>query len=373
MSSRFNKGKIFTSTIILLFCTLLSGCAFKDIDKRTFIVGIGIDPSEKEDKKFKVTLKIALPIGSIKQSTSPSYTYLSHDGDSISEAIRIIETHVDKALEFGQTKIIAIHEDLLINDYQSFMDYFIRRGDIQLVAWVGAASPTAEEILKVEPSTEVASSIALFNIFDGNGTDSPFITTTPLFEFRRNYFTKGIDAVIPLLETNEEQSELIVNKSVILKKNSPPFKLSPTETLYFNSLFHHSSGYSFKVKEEDFIMLLNVQKMKMKYKIHTEEGKTPLVNININVVGTVLESSKPLSISKLDEYNKTTAKVMKKTTEDLLKKAQEEDLDPFGFGLRYRATRINDKNTISDWEAIYPDLEFKVVFKVDLQSIGAIQ
>lgn len=45
----------------------MAGCGFKDIDNRLFIIGIGVDPSEKEEGHYKVTLKLSIPVASIKQ------------------------------------------------------------------------------------------------------------------------------------------------------------------------------------------------------------------------------------------------------------------------------------------------------------------
>ncbi len=367
------KKFIFLCIFILILNVLLAGCAFKDIDKRSFVVGIGIDPAENDNGKYKVTLKIALPIGSIKQATGPSYAYLSHESNKISEAIRNMETRSDKVLEFGHTKFIAISKDLVGKEFQGFMDYFIRRGDVQLVTWVAATSPSAEDILKVQPKTEAPSSIALFNTFDGNGTDSPYIITTHLFELRRDYWNNGIEPVLPLITTNEKQTELITNKSLVIKKDENPLQLNTPETLYYNTLVHHAKGYSYKILGEDLELFLNIQKVKVNYKIHVNSSKAPSITFKVKVVGTVLESSKELDTAKLDDYNKIASKDMKKVTEKLLLKVQKENMDPFGFGLRYRATRLNQKNTFSDWEKVYPTIKFDVHFDVDLQSIGAIK
>lgn len=364
---------ILLSSVFLLSSIFLSGCAFKDIDKRTFVIAIGIDPAENGKSKYKVTLKIALPIGSIKQATGPSYAYMSHESDSMSDAIRIMETHNDKVMDFGHTRLIAINKELLASNLGDFMDYFFRRGDIQLISFITAAKPTAEDILKVEPITESAASLALFNFFDRNGTDSPFITTTFLFEFRRDFFSKGIDAVIPLIESNKDKTELIINKAVIVKNKHEPFEFNTFQTLYYNSLMNHAFGYSYKADLEEQSLLLYVSKFKMKYKIITDKGQPPRADIKVIVTANVVESSKPLSKYKLDKYNKLAAKDFKKSVLDVLTSAQEKGFDPIGFGLRYRATRLNDKNTATKWDAMYPDLQFNIDLKMDIQSIGAVE
>lgn len=371
---RIKKGSKFS--LLILFLTLFvfqAGCAFKDIDKRAFVVGIGIDPSENDEGKLKVTLKIAIPTGSLKESTSPEYAYLSHEGETLAESIRILETNVDKVLELGHAKIIVINEKLLSEDSKMMMDYFVRRGDIQLITWIAAARPSAEEILKTEPTTESVASVALFNYFDKSGTESPYITTAFLFDSIRNTLGEGIDAVLPLIEIDKEEDVLIVNKSIITKDKHEIFELTSLQTMYFNSLIHKTSGFNYKVKHEDLTFFLNIDTVKMSYKIITEKGKPPRIDMKVTMVGVIGESNMKLEWRNLEKYNEYANTEFKKEVLDLLTSVQKENLDPLGFGLRYRATRLNDKNTIKEWKNIYPNIEFDVNMDVKLKSTGAIK
>lgn len=61
------KKVVFLCIIFIQCIVLMAGCGFKDIDNRLFIIGIGVDPSEKEEGHYKVTLKLSIPVASIKQ------------------------------------------------------------------------------------------------------------------------------------------------------------------------------------------------------------------------------------------------------------------------------------------------------------------
>lgn len=368
------KTRHFSLLVLLLALVIFqTGCAFKDIDRRAFVVGIGIDPSENDENKYKVTLKIAIPTGSLKQTTSPKYAYLSHEGETLGESLRMLETQIDKVLELGHAKTIIINEKILSKDIRKMLDYFVRRADVQLITWIAAAKPSAEDVLKIEPKTESVASVALFNFFDKNGTESPYITTSFLFDFRRNIIGEGINAVIPLIEIDKDEEKLVINKSVVIKEKHKPFELTPTQTKYYNSLFRKMSGLDYKVKHKDLTMLLNIETVKMKYKMINEKGKPPRIDMHVTMIGIIGESNKDLSWNNLDQYNEYANIALKKKIVNLLTSVQKEDLDPFGFGLRYRATRLNDKNTIKEWESIYPNLEFDITMDIRLKSTGAIQ
>ncbi|WP_153731398.1 Ger(x)C family spore germination protein [Sporosarcina obsidiansis] len=363
------------SVIVMLLFTLLlqTGCAFKDIDKRLFISAIGIDPPEKSDEGYKVTLKVALPFGAIKESAKSSYAYLTEEGESIGEIIRMLETHVDKVLEFGHMKTIVIHQDLMADNMDTFMDYFFRRGDIQLIAYVAGANPSAEDILRVEPQTEAPASLSLFNFFGDTATESPYIVTTFLFQFRKDLISDGINPVLPLVETTKEHDELVVNNAIVVGKQQEPVELSNMETKYYNSLFKGSSGFSYKVEHGDDRLLLNISRIDMDYEILTKNDVPKVIEMNVKMSGIVGESKHPLTLSKLDEYNQFSSEEVKRKIHSLLKNMQEKSVDPFGFGLRYRATRQYHEDIYRTWEKAYPDIEFKVNVEVKLQSTGTIE
>ncbi|MEV9641720.1 Ger(x)C family spore germination protein [Mammaliicoccus sciuri] len=374
MKHRCSSVKCLILTFLLTGTVILqSGCAFKDIDKRLFVSAIGVDPAENIENGYKVTLKIALPYGAIKESTQPSYAYLSKEGETIGESIRMLETHVDKVLELGHMKVIVINEELLSGSFQPFMDYFFRRGDFQLISYVAAARPSAEKILKTEPKTEAPASVSLFNYFGDTGTESPYIITTYLFQLRRDYYMEGISPVLPIITTNGDHEELIVNESMVIGAENESAMLDDIETKYYNSLFKDASGFSYKVEKGDMRLLLNFDRIKMKYQIITKDGVPQAIDMKVKMEGEIGESRQSLSLSNLDQYNKIAEEEIKKKTLRLLKDMQEKELDPFGFGLHYRATRLEKEGLYKTWKEVYPELEFRVSVDVKLMSMGTSQ
>lgn len=284
-----------------------------------------------------------------------------------------METHTDKVLEFGHAKIIVINEDLLEDNVKDFMDYFIRRSDIQLIAWVAAAKTSAESILRVEPAAESAVSSTLVNFFGGSGSDSPFIVSTFLYEFRRNMLSDGIDAVLPLVDATEDKKELIVNQSLVVKEKSKPFELSSEQSKYYNSLLNGMNGFSYKAESEDLTLVINMEKIKVKYKILTNKGKPTSIKMNVKMIGIIGQSNKNLSLKDLNKYDKIASEAMKGEIEDFLTTVQEKNLDPMGFGLRYRTMMLYDKNTNSEWQNVYPTLPLEVSVNVSLKGTGSIE
>lgn len=89
--------------------------------------------------------------------------------------------------------------------------------------------------------------------------------------------------------------------------------------------------------------------------------------------GTVGESNKSLLLEDLEKYNKIAAKEIKSKIEGFLENVQENEFDPMGFGLKYRAMKLHEKNTVSEWREAYPDLLIVVHVDVSLKGTGAVE
>lgn len=368
-----NSQKWAALLVLILTVSVVAGCGYKGVDKRSFVVGIGIDAPEDSEHKYRVTLKVAKPISSLQNATETEYAFLTQESDSVAEAIRFLETKDDKVLDFSQAKILALDEDLLQGDLFALMDYVVRRGDLQLVLYCMVARPSAEKMLRVQPILEAAGENALYNFFDGTGTESPFVTTTFLFEFRRDYDTKGLSAVLPIVVGNGDGTELEVNQAMVLKNSVPPVILSSTETKIYNTLFKDASGHGYKIDNEGYKFMLTIDRAKMKIKLDTEGEGPPVAKVSVKMTGAINESNQILQLRELDNYNQLSERQLTEQLTDFLTKMQEKNVDPFGFGLKYRSTRLSSDQTIDKWKKIYPELKFDVTVDLQLKSVGALQ
>ncbi|UJF32365.1 Ger(x)C family spore germination protein [Paenibacillus hexagrammi] len=122
------RSMLFLFMLILLLTA--SGCGFKDIDKRFFVVTIGVDKPEDSSKKYAVYVKLAIPSPQERFGSNQALI-VKEEANSITEAVRIIKSKVDKELEFGHCKTIILGEAMIHSDITDMMDWFVRRRDIQ--------------------------------------------------------------------------------------------------------------------------------------------------------------------------------------------------------------------------------------------------
>lgn len=370
-----NKVKRYVLPLFLVLA-VLSGCEeFKDIDKDVFVSMIGIDLSDDPEKPYKVILKLYVPNSSFKQNPKPEYTYLTKNGETISEAVRILETHIDKELEFGHEKLIIIGEELIkANNTNEIPDFLLRRPDIQMISWVAIGRPSAEEIVKMIPEGETAAYPALFNYFDENGTESPYIVTTFLFDWRRRMLEDGLDPILPIIEIDEKESHFKINKSIVLADKKVPYELNSHSTLLVNILSKNTEIAELLVEEEDHHFIAKVDTIKAKYKVKVRENNQILIDLDLSFLGYISESKSPLLNKHLSYYNKLMEAEAKKQITDFLKEMLQAGYDPIGFGLNYKASTLPHKRmSKAEWKEAYKNAEINITVHGGLKSTGSIQ
>lgn len=89
--------------------------------------------------------------------------------------------------------------------------------------------------------------------------------------------------------------------------------------------------------------------------------------------GVVSQSNKRLNVENLDEYSKLATKEIETRLKELFTTLQKEELDPFGFGLKYRTMQLYEKDIFDKWKQAYPNLPFDLTVDVSLKSTGTIQ
>lgn len=364
--------KLFTFlTLQLLFAIILSGCAFKDIDKRIFVMGIALDTAE-QDENIRVTLKLAVPSGALKEKAA-EYTYITQEQPTISEAIRLLESEVDKEVDFSHAKVIILGEELIKKNIDEPIDFLSRRRDIQSISYLGVGIPTAEKIIKLHPKSEMAGNVSLVNFFSNISVDSPFIVSTYLFEFRRNYVDRGIDPILPAIKTDEKDKKIIVNKSYAISNPEVNLLLNEEQTLYLNVLNNEVGSILVPVEDEKFYFTMFVDTVESKYKIITKKD-SPTIKFDIKLVGSIEESKTNLSSTQLAEYSELVNKEVKKKVENLLFTLQENQLDPIGFGLRYLATNphSHEIDHYEEWRKMYPNVKFDIHVNANIKSTGIV-
>ncbi|MFB4321788.1 Ger(x)C family spore germination protein [Paenibacillus sp. CR_12] len=348
----------------------LSGCEFRDIDLRLFVVSIGIDVSENNPEMHRFSFKIAIPSGDPKTGDKKSLL-ITQESTSIAEAIRGVKSKVDKELDFGHCKGVMYGEAFARTDISKIQDWTVRRRDMQLLMYPAVAVPTAEAVLKAEPPTERIAGNAIFLALSEDGTESPFISKTYSFDLTRRMMEEGEDPVMPVVETTEDEV-LNIDKVALMDKNKVKFILTPDETRLYNLLDLRNLSTNFGTKIDGKLLEVNTDRTRARYKIVTDIRGEETIDYKIRITAILEEKEDPAQLDpkNLHKIEAQFSKELSQAVKSVLEKIQKTGLDPLGFGLRYGGTHWNNRTEMEEWAAIYPHAKFNVSVKVKIKSTG---
>lgn len=365
---RFRRLALFS---LLMLSVSLNGCGFKDIDKRFFVVGMAIDAADNPDRRYKVTVKLAIP-KPVEQFAANNYTLVSEETNSIAEALRKIKSKIDKEMDLGQLKIVVFGQQIVERgDISDAMDWLSRRRDVQKIAWITAGKPNGKAILDLQPRTERIPSNMVILAFGQAGTETAYVVSEYLHDFRRRMKERGLDPILPLIQTRGNE-QVSINQVILLDKEKQKIVLSPMETKILNSFYQGVGKYDIRVNLDDGFFVIAANNAKGSFSIREQQGKA-VIRLSVHVSGIIEEASVPVLQANLPSYERMAEAKINETTLALFQKLQQVKVDPVGFGLRYRGRHIGNPDLVwKKWLELYPNAQFEIKSKVTLFSAGQL-
>ncbi len=361
---------------LLILCTF-TGCDFKDIDRRVFILAVGIDIDSSNPELVRVSLKAAMPTSggesggggsSSEKDTSTLYTL---SGNSMSNILRKIKSETPLEPDFSHMKLIMFGEQYVKeHDISTVLDFFTRRRDFQNIAWITLGVPSAETVLSVTPKEERIPGNSLFMKF-GQGSESPYSYKKKLFEMYNDIITPGNSPSCSIMETKNDK--IVMNKAAIFSKGKLALELNENETEILNLLTDkiHLGSLNINLKEKGSPVSISINKGSSKIKVKKSNDSDILCSITPKINATLEELD-----GFTGEASELTPKFeadLKKQVTALLDKFKENQVDPLHLQMFYWA---NDKNYMpnKDWLTdIYPNIKFEINPNIELNHTGTLR
>ncbi len=351
--------------VMALLLLPLGGCGFVDIDKRFFVVAVAIDKSGSEQKPYRITLRLSIPNSKIEPGMEKSQVE-TIEAAEISEGVRRIKALLDKELDLGHCKMFVLGKKLSHDDISDAVDWMVRRRDIQGSAYVAMAGSQGYDILQKMPLSERYSGNSLFLTFGGDGTRSSYIRTEHLFDLQRRRTERGMDPYLPVIRTTGNGYE--VDRLALLDKTKVRTILTPEETQLFNQLDQQYVNSIIKTKLDGHPIILTATDISSRYTV----SSNGILKMKVNIAGAIEEAPNNVFNQDWGELQKMFERDLEKDAMALFQKIQKAGVDPFGFGLRYRATHLSSR-AYQEWLEMYPRLKFEIQAKVKIQGTGLIK
>ncbi|WP_409300156.1 Ger(x)C family spore germination protein [Peribacillus sp. SCS-155] len=362
--------KAFLFIIIISLASILSSCGFRDIDKRFFVVAMGIDKSKDEKKPFHVTLKLAIPSAQVAPGKA-NFQLISKDANSIPEAVRVMKSEVDKEFDFGHCRIILLGPELINHHIGDAMDWLMRRRDIQGISYLGIGKPSPDTVLKARAKSERLPANALILAFDERTNTSPYIVTEILNDFYMRLKETGIDPYLPVITA--QKGKYIINTVQLLKDGKLAKELGRDDTRILNELFNSPRRGEIDVSSGKDQFFVNVDDFESKFKVNIPKGKDPYVDVDLNIGGFIEYSDRKINTrSELENFEKKSAQILNKRVKTVLTEIRNSGSDPLGLGLKYQAKTRATKTLDQEWQDIYKDIDFRVHTVFNIRGSGTM-
>jgi spore germination protein KC len=364
---RYPKALLFALLLSMLYG--VSGCGFKDIDKRFFVVAMGIDRGSTPSS-YRVTLRLAIPASKIESGDTKTEIE-SFEAPTIAESVRRIKSLVDKELDFGHCRVILFGKSLMERGLDEPIYWLSRRRDIQRVAFLGMAEPDSIQVLKFQPQSERYPGNALYLSFGSEGTESSYSLTEYLFDWSRRQTETGKDGYLPVIRKDNDSNSYRLDKVAFMDKKKLRLILNPEETQLFNISAKHFNKSIIAIPFQNTRIVMGLSQVKTKTRI--SNAKIPEVTFLIRATGFLEEGPPNFLSGDVKNIQNHMQTEINSQIEDLLYKIRDAGVDPYGFGLHYLATYFGRSKEWEQWKAAYPSIKFNVQSRIVINKPGLIR
>jgi spore germination protein KC len=358
--------KILSILLIVFLVFPLSSCRYKDIDRRGFIVAIGLDAGKSKDE-FEISVKVAIPKsqqgGLVGGNDEPNFILYQTSDKSIAGGLRRIKGQMSLDPDYSHLKAVVLGEG--ITEYFSLneiVDYFVRRTDIQEIAWLLVGKPSALAIVSHMPLGENVAGNYLFLKF-GQGVQPQFVNITEIHEVFSEMNIPGVSISCPVIELKDQHFN--ADNTAIFHDGKFNMILDREQTRMLNIL-----EIGLKV---GFITTFGDEKKPIGIRMQSAGGKISLkenpdddidCNIDIKIIAMLEESSDTYHDTAY--FEKKFEELFTNHTRRLMSTLQSNGLDPLALQVKYWAQHPEYKFS-KDWlTEVYPNIKFNVNSKVTI-------
>lgn len=201
--------------ILLIIAIGLPTAIFKKAqgDETTIVVAVGID---REDDKISISIQSAnsliKPTNTMaaleQQSGSQSkLEVISQTGFSVADAISKLEDKTGKNLGFEHCHLIVLSDSIASENCVNILDYFYRKANINLAAYLVSTDESAKTILEKTSDAENVSSSKLQSnlVFNTNNYTTSNLST--IGKFFNDYFSSSKTSTMAFFKSKNISSE----------------------------------------------------------------------------------------------------------------------------------------------------------------------
>jgi len=380
------RNKIFILSTILIV-TILTGCWDRmSIDRRAFVLAIGIDKfifdEEKDDPnlnthwtKFRVAFSIPnLPklVGQQGVTEEPRYAKVS-TGPTFSNTYKGLEGRINKTIYFGHTKAIVLGDELLKDKalFKEVLDIFLRNSEFSRSIPIVAIDGAAEDVVKVHPDMQPMIGMHITQLFENNQGETIRFEEKTLGELIKSLQEDKM-AIIPQIHLGEK--DIKIAGAAIIKDYELAGWLDDRQIKGILWIKKKNRRLEVSAPYKDFHVAYHVSSAKSKIRFNEDNGKLSC-NIIIEAEGNLDEyilDESALDNKEIKKIEMAFEKVIKEEIRNSLRVLQEEyKADVIEIGKELERQDYKRWNKVKDnWEEEFQEMDFIIDIHVKIRRIG---
>jgi len=365
------------SSLFVFLVAILSSCG-RGIPLEDFTISLmlGVDLDEENN----LIISESSPVFN-KDAKKKTETY-QIKAESIRESRKKFDALATGVVTASKIQVLLIGKRVLEHeDWFPILDTVFRNPTFSINSRVIVVDGPVSDVISYEPEDKPQLPVHLKEVIDKNNERSRTVLTT-LQVLHRQMYEKGITPSIS--EIKKGKNVELIGVSLLDKKGKYVDTLSIQESsllLVLKDEQQQELTLSIplkSLKDEGGIfhkneVSIDVTQVKSKIKTKYDQGKFHF-NYNIDMTVNIAERLFPVDRVKKKELEKMIAKELKSKFEGVIKKIQENKIDPIGLGLYARAYHYEQYKKVKEqWGEALAKSDINVTVKVKIKAMGAVK
>lgn len=374
--------RIISFILIILFCTLLSGCwNYKGLDDIDIVTGLAVD-KDQSTGMYQITIEILDTQTSGKEGEI-SAKYIYAEGETIFDAIRNSKRRLINKLYGGNMQTLIISKEIVEKEGVSIIiEELLRDGEPrETMSVVISQEDTAKAILLTDGLDSNIISHEIHEMVKEDNKVTASTINTQLYQAYNSIKGEGKALVLPAVHLiNNIDKKVVEGNGIALFKNDylQGF-LSPRDTMYYLFIVDKIKNgvISFPIENSEESVSMEIKGSKTDTKVSFNQN-TLYIDVSVRVELNIMEVKSQLDILNSYERDKLealTEEYLEERITELFKKVQSQNkIDIFGLGdLLYKKDPDLWRKLEVNWDELFQDASIEVKVQTDIISSGVLK
>ncbi|HBZ81453.1 MULTISPECIES: Ger(x)C family spore germination protein [Brevibacillus] len=367
-------GKLLLISALFFF---LSGCMDRiDLEDATITLMAGVDVNEKDELLFYLSSPV------FSREAKKKSEEFGVKAESFRQARARLDEMVTGLTLSGKIQAIVLGKRLLEHpDWFKILDVIFRDARFTVNARMVYFDGEVGDLFHFQPPDKPRLSLHLTKLID-TANQRNLTVRTRAQDFHRQMFEKGINPTITAV--GKEKAIKILGTAVLSKEGTYVELLQSQETMLLQLFLHGKEGeVTFTVpipapndskKMIKHRVSLIAKQASKKVKTTFRDGKFHF-EVKMKFGGGISERLFPFDMEKdYKDMEQMVNAELRKEFGKLVVKCQQNEVDPFGFGLYARAHAYQEWKKVQDnWPKAFAQAEVKFVPELSIKGNGVIR